>query len=580
MAKMIPYQLSPAVKSTAERKIFEWFKTDPVTKDWVVFHSLGIENHQTVVFGEIDFLVCASDLGIFALEVKGGRISRKDGVWIYTDKYGIEHEKVRGPFEQASEGMYSVKEELNNRSDSKNVKNTLCGYGVMFPDIEYDNNDIDVNQNEIFDKRDGCYVGRFIKRLADYNKTKFKEKKVFVVYPSSEDIDLIVKALRSDFDKALPLSTKIEYAENSLISLTDEQYKCIDGLSSNKRCLINGAAGTGKTVLAIKNAKESVVAGKKVGFFCYNLLLEEELKRHFINEEERPYYVGSLTKYLEELVKKHNLFDFSTITDYGKFYKEELPLIAIDAITIEGIKFDKIILDEAQDLMNDAFLLVIDALLEKGLKKGEWFFFGDFDFQTINNRGISNNKVIEMLEDNANFAIFNLTVNCRNTPNIQNEMNKMFNTSIDTLSKDKSMPEVEFITFENQEDEVVLLTNKIADLLSKGIKQKDITILSSFKYEQSVASKVKKYKISSVKEKDDNITYSTIQGFKGLENTVIILCDIMTYSKPDLMYVGMSRARSMLIVLETEHAKEYRKKVVKAPHPSGGVSNDTLNNSY
>ena len=84
-------------------------------------------------------------------------------------------------------------------------------------------------------------------------------------------------------------------------------------------------------------------------------------------------------------------------------------------------------------------------------------------------------------------------------------MNKMFNTSIDTLSKDKSMPEVEFITFENQEDEVVLLTNKIADLLSKCIKQKDITILSSFKYEQSVASKVKKYKIQCQTNSDSKL---------------------------------------------------------------------------
>lgn len=201
---MIPAALSPAVKSQAERKIYEWFKNDPVTKDWVVFHSLGIENHQTVVFGEVDFLVCASNLGVFALEVKGGRISRKDGVWVYTDKYGVEHEKVRGPFEQASESMYSIKDELSKKDISKNAKNSLCGYGVMFPDIEYVNSDIDVSQKEIFDKRDGQFVGRYIKRLAEYNKTKFKEKKVFVVYPTEENINEIVKALRGDFDKALP----------------------------------------------------------------------------------------------------------------------------------------------------------------------------------------------------------------------------------------------------------------------------------------------------------------------------------------------------------------------------------------
>lgn len=562
MAKMIPAALSPAVKSQAERKIYEWFKNDPVTKDWVVFHSLGIENHQTVVFGEVDFLVCASNLGVFALEVKGGRISRKDGVWVYTDKYGVEHEKVRGPFEQALESMYSIKDELSKKDISRNAKNSLCGYGVMFPDIEYINSDIDINQKEIFDKRDGQFVGRYIKRLAEYNKNKFKEKKVFVVYPTEENINEIVKALRSDFDKALPLTTKLEYAENSLLTLTEEQYKCVDGLSMNKRCLINGPAGTGKTVLAIKNVKESVALGKKVGFFCFNMLLEKELRRHFDNSEEtKPLYIGSLTNYLEQLVRKYNLYDFNKMDNPSVFYKKELPLLALDAITIEGVKFDKIVIDEAQDLMTDEYLMVIDVLLNGGLKKGEWFFFGDFDFQTINNREISGEKVVELLEDNANFAIFNLTINCRNTPNIQKEMNKVFGTNTQSLNKDANMPEVEYINFVEQVDEVVLLENKIKELVKKGVKPSEITILSAFKYDKSVASRITKYKIDKAGEDTDNITYSSIQGFKGLENKVIILTDVLTYNKPDLMYVAMSRARSMLIVFEVEHATKRRKEI-------------------
>ena len=36
---------------------------------------------------------------------------------------------------------------------------------------------------------------------------------------------------------------------------------------------------------------------------------------------------------------------------------------------------------------------------------------------------------------------------------------------------------------------------------------------------------------------------------------------IKTYNKPDLMYVGMSRARNMLYVFETKHAKNYRSKL-------------------
>ena len=48
---------------------------------------------------------------------------------------------------------------------------------------------------------------------------------------------------------------------------------------------------------------------------------------------------------------------------------------------------------------------------------------------------------------------------------------------------------------------------------------------------------------------------------KDLKNSVIFLLDIQTYNKPDLMYVGMSRSRTLLYIFETEHAEQYRKNI-------------------
>lgn len=79
MAIMIPSVISPEVKSNAERRIFEWFKAAPETDNWIVLHSLGIATHNRVIYGETDFLVLAPNLGIFALEVKGGRVRRSAG---------------------------------------------------------------------------------------------------------------------------------------------------------------------------------------------------------------------------------------------------------------------------------------------------------------------------------------------------------------------------------------------------------------------------------------------------------------------------------------------------------------------
>ena len=50
MAKMVPNVISPKIKSQAEKQVFNWFRDDDTTKNWIVLHSLGIENHQTLVF--------------------------------------------------------------------------------------------------------------------------------------------------------------------------------------------------------------------------------------------------------------------------------------------------------------------------------------------------------------------------------------------------------------------------------------------------------------------------------------------------------------------------------------------------
>ena len=93
MAKMIPSSISPDIKSNAEKNIFNWFKNAPDTENWVVLHSLGLVTHQRVIHGETDFLVLAPGLGMFAIEVKGGRVTRKMGKWRYTNKYGYIDEK-------------------------------------------------------------------------------------------------------------------------------------------------------------------------------------------------------------------------------------------------------------------------------------------------------------------------------------------------------------------------------------------------------------------------------------------------------------------------------------------------------
>jgi len=566
MARMIPSVISPEIKSNAERKIFEWFRDDPETEGWVVLHSLGIANHRTVLYGELDFFVIAPKLGIFALEVKGGRVSCNEGVWSFTNKYGQTTSKNRGPFAQANEGMFSLIDAVKRKfGPYHKLSNLLYGTGVMFPDIEFQVEGTEGEQWQVFDARDKHNVGSYIKKLAHNTKRKWKEQFNFFPnekLPEAEDVKELTKMLRGNFDKVMTIGKKISYAEEALITLTQEQFRCLDQLEDNPRCLIRGAAGTGKTLLAIEEVKRSVVLGKKVLFLCYNTMLGNWLKQYFEEQPAnlRPEFVGTIDSWLLQIANSGERTVYPDTENLVEFYKKELPLLAMDALDNLNIKYDKIVIDEAQDILgNDAFE-VLDFVLKGGLERGSWALFGDFTRQAIFQSTYSANEMIEKLDEYTSFIKFRLKINCRNTKLIGDEIKCItgFDSSEYIWSKVDGTP-VEHKIYHSPEEQEQLLCTLIEKLTSEGISHNNITILSPCKKENSVVFDIKGIKIKDYVPKQDSfITFSTIQAYKGLENAVIILTDIETFEQEQLMYVGLSRARSGLFILESDKArKEY-----------------------
>lgn len=567
MAIMIPSVISPEVKSSAERKIFEWFQNAPGTDKWIVLHSLGISTHNKVIYGETDFLVLAPQLGLFALEVKGGRLRRENGIWHFTNRYGKTNSKARGPFEQARDGIFSIMEAVKQRVDSEHryIGNLMFGYGVMFPDVEFTASGIEEEQWQVFDSRDGQDVKRFIKRLAE-GATKKWETHYGAAntskFPDAADVKYLASILRGDFDCAVSMSMQLKNASEALIALTKEQYRCLDQLDDNPRCLIRGPAGTGKTLLALEEVKKSAARGEKVALFCFNSNLADWLENYFRNmpEDLRPHYVGTFHKYLTQAAREGNLLPvFPRDPEKQQhYYQEELPEAAALSLMESGAQFDKVVIDEAQDLIRDSYLEALNACLEKGLGRGRWTMFGDFSMQAIYADGVSGHTMIEKLEEYTSFIRFKLTVNCRNTKQICREIETVtgFKAPNDLWTKVDG-PQVQYITWSTMEGQCKKLKALLKQLEDSHINPEQITILSPRKREESVVSLLEGYSVNDYKVPQGMSTsFCTIQGYKGLENVVIILVDIEDFSSEKLMYVGLSRACSGLFVLESDTAKK------------------------
>ncbi len=570
MARMIPKRISDSIKSNAEKRIFELFASDPATEDWIVLHSLGLSEHDTLIYGEVDFVVIAPRYGIFCLEVKGGRVARNDGVWYFTNRYNETTEKKRSPFEQAIEGMFSLQKALQKHfGQNDNISSLIFGYGVMFPDINFDVSSTEYEDWKVYDLHDVSYpVSRFIKRLSENTKQKWYDTYGFfkdTMFPDRKETVRIADYLRCDFERVVPLSQQIGVAERYLLKLTQEQLRCLDQFEDNKRCLVKGPAGTGKTLLAIEMAKRTSSDGERVGFFCFNNKLGDWLSAHCegVNNSIKPLYIGTLHSYMIKIAKEYGIVHNANQEENQTFFAEELPDM-VTSIVNKGIPlFDRIIVDEAQDLISHHYIQFMDAILMGGFSRGAWNFFGDFERQAIYKEGIEGTDILSILDEYSSYASFRITVNCRNTRNIGQEILLISSLKSKYLPTTVDGPKVEYRQYKDDNEQIEKLEKLLEILYENGIKGNQIIILSPKKMSMSAVGDIKppKYKLREYcieKQKNDVIRFSTIHGFKGLESPVVILVDINTYKRENLMYVALSRARTSLYIFESLKAKEER----------------------
>jgi len=576
MARMLPPYISDRVKSTGERQIFDLFKNDPNTENWVVLHSLGLAQHTKRLYGEIDFLVLAPDLGIFCLEIKSGDIRREEGLWKFTNRFGEVTTSNRSPFQQAEEGMFSLISAVKKKfGEGNRLSRLLYGFGVMFPHVLFRLEETETELWQIYD-RDSRRVPikRYIEQLSKYTRKKVEHSKWFdqaQSIPKKSDVDQLVSYLRGDFERLITPKQMLSDVEEQLNEYTAEQYRCLDELQDNPRSLFQGAAGTGKTMIALESVRRGLFKNQRILMACFNSLLGNWLVSQFPSGElETGLTVGSFHHLLTSISPISDDI-IRSVSNRDEFFKGELPILALEAIDRGGIApFDKIVVDEGQDLIRAEYLDVFDALLKGGLAGGNWEIYCDFERQAIYSE-FSVHEMLPILESRATFARFRLTINCRNTKPIGEEIHLIsgFESPAFLPGKITGIP-VEYYFYTDAEQEVQKLESMLLKLRRQKIPPSNITILSPFRLENSCVTRVNRgnFQISSLADNSrfpaaKSLTFSTIHGFKGLENSYIILTDIHRISDDEfrsLLYVGMSRAKVGLIILMDEWArKDYTK---------------------
>ncbi len=557
MAKMFPNIFPDDSSSSGERKVFEYLKNN-APAEWVVLHSFRIPEHKKVIFGEADFVVITPNCGIIILEIKSGGVGFDGTNWIFVNRSHEKTYKQRGPFQQARDAMFEIERIITKRLGNAYSRTEIpYGYGVIFTDeSEFPVDSIVEDEPwRLCQKSDNNNYCSFVKKL--YSKQANELQQLGKRIPSGlsmQMVDAISKTLRPIVDCVAPLKSFVSASENDIISLTEEQYSCLDDIEINDQMVITGGAGTGKTLIAVEEAKR-FSKKEKVAFFCFNKNLAEYIKN---SVGDNTVDVYSLHSFLTKICGGKLTGVYLT----GDYFSKTLPEMACKCAIDLGIDYDRIIVDEFQDLCTEGYLNFFDVILKNGLLEGKYTFYGDFSRQAIYGEESS----LSTLRKKSFFARKHLYINCRNTLHIGNELINITGYEDKKYKLKINGEPVDYYVWDTVEDENRQLFERIKELKKKGFSSSSIVILSPKKRINSIVGMYDpdKYLIGDYGDGHYDASlamFSTIYAFKGLESEIVILADVDDYFDSQLMYVALSRARSKLIVLESATASKQRKKM-------------------
>jgi hypothetical protein len=571
--RLIPATIPPDTPSDGEKLVFELLATDSAHPDWTILHSLDVANHRRQLQGEIDFVCVVPGRGVLCLEIKGcHRLHRSGGLWYYgADTAG----DPRGPFKQASAAMHSIRERLQRKRPD--LRGIPFQSAVCFPFLDFSLKSEEWHDWQVIDRRDleAQSIAALITAVLDRARERAAQKGAgwfdpAAGEPTAEQGDEIVRVLRPDFEFYESPKARARRLDEEIRRYTEEQFAVLDQLARNPRVIVDGPAGTGKTVLAIEQARRSAGAGHRVLLLCFNRPLSK-----WLAAEAEGTTVLTIHEYMRRIVGA----GFTEAQLRGSaFWEDELPALALERLldgsgALRGLVpgggevFDELILDEGQDMLRESWLDVLDLSLAGGLADGRFRIFGDFAHQAI---FAAADLTFDDLQRRCPGAVIaDLKVNCRNTPRV---LALARGVDVEETGKisgpdDGVDPVVRF--YRDAEHQCELLELALQELHDEGFTGPQVAVLSPHNDTACAAAgfcalggvwRDRLAPLVPLGQHEPDLRsgkskYASIYRFKGLEARAVVLTDIDRLESRhdrDLFYIGATRATQRPIVLADE----------------------------
>ena len=516
---------TPRLANDAERNVYQTLLEQLQPNDRVI-PGQRVTDH--LKDHEVDFVVAIEGAGIVCLEVKGGDVWHDGDTW-WQRRRGHEH-KI-DPVRQAREACYALREFIE-KDDRWTQGRLRWDHVVVLPNAEIADDFAlpECPRWKVIDRND-------LPTLVDKLKYVLLRQELDRPLLTRQGIEQLSTALSG---RGLPQRSVVARAlasQDAADALTEHQAVILDAIQLLNRVEIRGGAGSGKTFLAVEQARRLSAKGQRVALLCYSHGLASYLERITANWRRRHQlaYVGEFHA-LGVLWGAPEGPDESLRTEETvQFWEHDLPLQMADlAAQLEpGHRFDSIVVDEAQDFADAWWDPLLAAL--KDDETGGLYVFTDEGQRVFNRHGSPPVPLVPLVLDH----------NLRNTRQIANAFQPLVGQPMRFLGGEG--PAVKFVAC-SRDDAMNAGDDEVELLLEEGWRPEDVALLTTGTRhpEQKERQAAGNAAYWDSFWDADQVFYGHVLGFKGLERRAVVLVvnEKSAFERSrERLYVGLSRAR-------------------------------------
>ncbi len=326
--------------------------------------------------------------------------------------------------------LVNLREQISSDFNLSELEDLCFELNITYEDLSGDNT-LKVKSRELVKY---CNRRKILQQLIDHCK-ELRPNSNWDIW-EQEDLQAFADA-PPEKTFSLPIRKQMAELKKTVDALTQDQYEIIKWLRGKRHVAIAGCAGSGKTLVAAEKATRLDAAGLRTLILCHNPRLAKHLENLTATTGVVVHDFLSWIYLIVEDTPKQDL-SWQTYTNFQEPIPHELKQ-AKENLESSKLKYEAIIIDEAQDFRAEWWEIIEAALVHNGIM----YAFHD------DNQALLPNRFVPIFDESP----YSLSKNCRNAGNIFKVLRGFHQQApeVSLFLADKGI--VKHTTFEDQKEE-------------------------------------------------------------------------------------------------------------------------------